>query len=330
MSVLEAALEQLRGQRVLVTGATGLVGTHLLTRLAAEGVVTRATLHTRPPPRRPPGGGGGGGAVRDAQACARAVAGIDLVYHCAANSQGAAVIARSPLDHATPNVVMNALLLEAAWRAGVSRFVYIGSSTGYPDTGARPVTEAEMFEGEPHPSYFWVGWMKRYTETLCQGYREHLPRPMATVVLRATNLYGEHDDFEPATSHVLPALIRKVVEGQDPVEVWGTGRDQRDLLYVGDFVEALLRAAVAPSTGGALNIGSGRLVSVLGMLEAIMAVDGHQAPVELHPERPSTIPARAVDIGLAAEQLGWRPRTSLREGLERTVAWYRGQRGLER
>lgn len=328
MSTLHRAIEVLRGQRVLVTGATGLVGTHLLAALANHGVSLRATVHRRQPAEPIPGVEYMRGDLRDADACARAVDGVGLVYHCAANSQGAAVITHSPLAHATPNIVMNAQLLEAAWRAGVDRFVWIGSSTGYPDTGERPVGEDELMQGEPHPSYFWVGWMKRYTEVLCRGYREHLSRPMATVVLRATNLYGPYDDFEPASSHVLPALIRKVVEGQDPLEVWGTGEDRRDLLYVGDFVEAMLRAAVAPPEGGALNVGSGRLVSVRQMLELIQQLEGTRARIELHPERPSTIPVRAVATQRARQELGWEPRTSLEHGLARTIAWYRHSRGL--
>lgn len=324
-----AALEHLRGKRILVTGATGLVGTHLVARLAAAGVPLRATVHRRAPERALPGVEYVPADLQDAGSCARVVAGMDLVYHCAANSQGAAVICTSPLDHVTPNVVMNARLLEAAWRAGVQRFVWIGSSTGYPDAGDRAVREEELLEGEPHPSYFWVGWMKRYTEILCRGYREHLPRPMATVVLRATNLYGEHDDFDPERSHVLPALVRKVVERQVPVEVWGTGEDRRDLLYVGDFVEALLAAAGAPAGGGALNVGSGTLVSVRELLDLLLSLDGYRdARVVLNPGRPSTIPVRAVDVSRASEVLGWVPRTSLAEGLARTIAWYRGHRGL--
>jgi GDP-L-fucose synthase len=134
----------------------------------------------------------------------RAVQGVRHVVHCAANTSGAATMASTPMVHVTPNVLMNTQILEAAYAAGVEKFVWLSSTTGYPVTGDRPYTREEMFDGEPFEKYFFVGWMKRFTEVLCRMYGEKLAgRKMATIVLRPTNIYGVNDDFEFATSHVI-------------------------------------------------------------------------------------------------------------------------------
>ena len=163
---------------VLVTGGAGFLGGALVARLAAQGARVRATVHRTAPRRAVPGVEWMPADLTRPEDCARAVAGVGRVFHCAAASSGAAVIVSRPLAHVTPNVVMNAQLLEAAWDAGVGRFVFLSSSVVYPDTGTRPTREDEAFVGEPHPVYHAVGCMKRYTEQLCELYARRLPRTM--------------------------------------------------------------------------------------------------------------------------------------------------------
>lgn len=312
---------------VLVTGSTGLIGSRLVERLLHEGMEVRATLHTRSPV-----------VVDDRieyvradlcrrEDCHRVVSGVRHVFMLAANTSGAATIRADPMTHVTPNVVMNAQMLEAAHAAGVERFVWLGSTTGYPDTGGRPVHEDEMFEGEPYPAYHFVGWMKRFTEILCRMYSEKLDSGLLTVVLRPTNVYGPNDDFEPQTSHVTAALVRKVVKRQNPIEVWGSGNDVRDVVFVDDVVEAILRSVHLVKRHDAFNIGFGRGYSVLEILRAILELDGYEgAEIVCNPSAATTIPVRLVDVGKAERALGFRPRVGLREGLERTIAWYRATR----
>jgi GDP-L-fucose synthase len=245
---------------------------------------------------------------------------------CAASTSGAAVMATTPMIHVTPNVVMNAYMLEAAYQAKVRKFLWLSSTTGYPPSGARPIREEEMFDGEPYESYFFVGWMKRFTEVLCRMYGEKLPNPLTTIVLRPTNIYGPHDKFDPALSHVTPALVRKVVERQDPIEIWGTGDDVRDLIYVEDMVDAMILAVEKLESFTALNIGSGQGVSVKDILGTLLELDGYEgARVVFNPSKPTMIPIRLVDTERARAALGFTARTGLREGLQATLRWYRAQ-----
>jgi GDP-L-fucose synthase len=243
---------------------------------------------------------------------------------CAASTSGAAAIAGTPMVHVTPNVLINTQMLEAAYAAGVEKFLWLSSTTGYPPSSYRPVREDEMFDGEPYEKYFFVGWMKRFTEVLCRMYGEKLPQPMTTIVLRPTNIYGPNDDFEPATSHVTPALIRKVVERQDPIEVWGTGDDVRDVIYVDDMVEAMLTAMEKITSHTAINIGLGKAYSVKEILRTIMELDGYtDAKVVFNSSKPTMIPVRLVDTVKAETVLGFKAKTDLVEGVRRTLEWYR-------
>ena len=314
----------LEGATVLVTGGTGFIGANLVHRLLSRGCRVRATLHNRP-------------AVIKDQAieyvnadltvmgdCKRVVEGVDFVFMCAANTSGAAVMASTPLVHVTPNVVMNAQMLEAAYFAKVKRFGFISSSAAYPPSGARPVCEHEMFGGDPYEAYYSVGWMKRYSEILCRIYAQKLKTPMPTVVIRPSNVFGPYDDFDFRTSHMMAALIRRVVERHQPLEVWGTGDDVKDHIFIDDFIEGMLLAFEHPSDYLAVNIASGQGCSVKQVLQMILEVDGYpDADVRFDPSKPTMIPIRLVDTSLAKTRLGFQARTSLPEGIRRTAEWYR-------
>ena len=315
------------GKTVLVAGGGGFIGTNLALRLASQGARLRLTIHDKPLQVSFPGAEVLKLDLRRPEDCARAVDGVDFVFICAAHTSGAAVIRATPLVHITPNVLINTLLLEAAYQAHVSKVCFISSSAAYPTTGARPVTEPEMFDGDPHDIYFPAGWMKRYAEVLCRTYAEKIAPPMPTVAIRASNVYGPFDKFDFAVSHVTAALTRRVVERQAPLEVWGTGEDVRDLIYIDDFIDGVLAAFAAALPYLAVNICAGTGHTVRQVLETLLKIDGYSdADVRFDASRPSTIPIRLMDTRLARERLGFEARTSLEEGLRRTLEWYRANK----
>jgi len=220
--------------------------------------------------------------------------------------------------------MMNSQMLEAAYFAKVRKFIWLSSNAAYPPSGDRPVKEDEMFDGDPYETYFGVGWMKRYTEILCRMYSEKLKNPMATVVIRPSNIYGPYDDYDFATSHVMAALIRRVAERQDPFEVWGTGDDVRDWIYIDDFIDALLLAAEKIDTYNPVNIGLGKGYSIKQALKMMLEIDGYtNAKIVFNSSKPSMIPIRLIDVSKAETLLGFRPKTGLREGIKKTIEWYR-------
>lgn len=313
-----------KGKNVLVAGGTGFVGANLINRMLSLGANVRATLHRRD------------AVIADSRIeyvkadllvmddCRRAVQDMDYVFLCAANTSGAAVIASTPLVHVTPNIIMNSQMLEAAWGAKVKKFIWLSSNAAYPPSGDRPVREEEMFDGDPYDIYFGVAWMKRYTEILCRLYSEKLRERMATVVVRPSNIYGPYDDFDFATSHMMSATIRKVVERQKPIKVWGTGDDIRDLIYIDDFIDALVLAAEKIETFDPVNIGYGKGYSIKEILQICLEVDGYDdAVVEYDPSKPSMIPVRLISTEKAERVLGFKARTDLREGIRKTMEWYR-------
>lgn len=313
-----------KGAKVLVAGGAGFVGVNLINRLLPLGANVRATIHQKDP------------VIRDERIeyvtcdltkmedCQRVVSDMDYVFLCAANTSGAAVIQATPLVHVTPNIVMNAQMLEAAYFAKVKKFVWLSSNAAYPPSGDRPVKEEELFDGDPYESYFGVAWMKRYTEILCRMYSEKLKNPMATVVLRPSNIYGPYDDFEFETSHVMAALIRRVVERHAPIEVWGTGDDIRDWIYIDDFIDAMILATEKIKSYNPINIALGKGHSIKEALKIMLEVDGYtEAEVKFNPLKPSMIPVRLIDTTKAETVLGFRAKTELREGIRKTIEWYR-------
>lgn len=312
-----------KNSKVLVVGGAGFVGANLINRLLELGAEITATLHKK------------SAVVEDnrikylkcdltnAKDCEEVVGGVEYVFMCAANTSGAAVMETRPLVHVTPNVIMNTLMLDAAYKAGVKKFLFISSNTVYPPTDY-PVKEDEMFKGDLFEKYFCVGWMKRFTEILCQMYATKIQNPMKTVVVRPANIYGPYDDFDWETSHVIPALIRKVVERHQPIEVWGDGNDVKDIIFIDDFIEGMLLAMEHIDTYDPINIATGRPCSIKQALDVILDVDNYRdAEISFNTSKPSMIPKRLIDISKARELLGFEAKTSLKEAIMKTVNWYR-------
>lgn len=311
-------------KKILVAGGAGFIGSNLVERLISLGANVRATIHKKDPV-----------IINDKieyvkcdllrmEDCRKVVDGMDYVFMCAANTSGAAVIASTPLVHVTPNIIMNSQILEAAYMAKVKKFIFLSSNAAYSPSGDRPVREDEMFDGDPYDIYFGVGWMKRYTEILCRLYSQKLKNPMHSVVVRPSNIYGPYDDFDFATSHMMAATIRKVIERNAPISIWGTGDDIRDLIYIDDFIDGLVLAAEKISVFDCLNIAQGKAYSLKQVLHMILEIDGYKnAQVVFDRTKPSMIPVRLIDVSKAKDILGFRAKTDISDGIAKTIAWYR-------
>ncbi len=241
--------------RVLVTGASGLIGSNLVESLQKDGHDVRGTYRTNIE-NISNGVECIKGDLLDFNFCREITKDIDIVFHCAANTSGAHVMSSTPLVHVTPNVVMNSQLMEASYEAKVKKFIFMSSSVVYPYTAEKPNHEDEFIFGDIYEKYFAVGWMKRYTEKLCEMYSKVLSPSMQCIVLRPANIYGANDKFDDR-SHVLPATIMKVVNKQNPIEVWGDGKDIRDFIHIDDFVRACMIVMNKVDSYDIFNIGSG-------------------------------------------------------------------------
>lgn len=309
------------GKRILVTGGSGFVGTHFVQALLEEGARIRVPVHRRPMIVKDP-------RIELVQAdlsriedCRSACRDMQFVIHAAGAVAAAGVTATNPMAAMTTNLVLTAQTLQAAWDMGVERYLVFGSSTGYPVT-THPVKEEEMWNGPTHPSYFGYGWMRRYLERISEFAASKSKLGIALV--RPTAVYGRYDNFDPVTSHVIPALIRRAVAKETPFEVWGTGNEVRDFLHVTDLVRGCLLMLERHSVCDPVNIGYGKTVTIKDVVGAILKAAEHdKADVVFNSSKPTAIPVRMVDTSKARKLLGFEPSVSLSDGLADTVSWYR-------
>ncbi len=318
-------------KEILVAGGAGFIGTNSMKRFLALGADNiRATVHKKEPTILHERIEYMKCDLTKKEDCQRAVKDIDYVFMAAANTSGAAVMQKTPLVHVTPNVLMNTLMLEASYEAKVEKFLYFSTNAVYPVTDY-PVKEEEMMKGDLFEKYFCVGWMKRFTEILCEMYASKIKNPMKVVVVRPANIYGPYDDFEWETSHVIPALIRKVVERHKPIEVWGNGNDMKDFIYVEDLVQGVLLAMERIETFDPVNIATGIPCTIKEVLNAILIADNYQdAKIVFNSSKPTMIPKRLIDTSKAKKLLGFKAKTSLAEGIKKTVDWYKKTYSLKK
>jgi GDP-L-fucose synthase len=221
----------------------------------------------------------------------------------------------------TTNLNLTAQILQAAWTENVDRLLLFSSSTGYPVID-HPVKEEEFWSGPTHSSYFGYGWMRRYLERM--GEFAHDRSDMKIAIVRPTAVYGRHDDFDPVTSHVIPALIRRALEKENPFVVWGSPDVVRDFLHITDLIKGSLALLEKHAECDPVNIGYGKAVTIGEIVEIILSEAGHdKAKVEFDESKPTTIPFRMADISKARDLLGFSPEVTLRDGLGDTIEWYK-------
>ena len=247
---------------------------------------------------------------------------IDIVIMCAAVTSGAKVMRQTPLVHLTPNLIMNSLMLEASYKNNVKKFVFLSSNTVYPPE-TTPMREHQsefnFFEG-----YHIVAWMKKFTEKMCEMYSLKIKKKMKTLIIRPGNLYGPFDKFDWKKSKVVAATVRKVCEKQNPIVVWGDGKDLKDFLYIEDFVEAVIKL-IKIDTGefNVFNIASGKNITIRNLLKKLLVINKMKKwKVSFDKTKPSLIPVRKIDISKVKKFINWKPRTSFDKGLKFTLNWY--------
>jgi len=242
---------------------------------------------------------------------------------CAANSSGAKVIINNPMVHLNPNIIMNTNMLDASYINKVKKFIFISSSTVYPNKKnfmKENDSNFNFFE-----KYFIVGWMKKFSEIMCLMYSEKIKNPMKTLIIRPANLYGPYDKFDWEESKVIAATVRKFYEKHNPIEVWGDGNDIKDFLFIDDFVDCI-NELINKDTGlfNVFNVASGKQTTVKMILNELSKIKKiKKLKIIYDKNKPSLIPVRKINISKIKKFISWHPKTSIQTGLKKTINWYK-------
>jgi GDP-L-fucose synthase len=301
-------------QRVLVTGGAGFLGRHLVSRLTTMGCLAVAA-----PPKSAYD-------LRDLEAVVRLYRDTapTLVIHLASVVGGIGANRLRPAEFFYENLVMGVQMLDRAWRCGVPKFVAIGTVCAYPKLAPVPFREESLWDGYPEETNAPYGLAKKMLLVQSQAYRQQYG--YNSIFLLPVNLYGPGDNFEPDSSHVIPALIRKCVDAverrADRIVVWGDGTPTREFLYVEDAVEGILLASERYDSSEPVNLGSGAEISIADLASRIASRTGFTGRVEWDRTKPNGQPRRRLDTSRARERFGFVSYTDFNEGLARTVDWY--------
>jgi GDP-L-fucose synthase len=252
----------------------------------------------------------------------------DVVIHLAAVVGGIGANRKHPGRFYYENLVMGALLMEHARLAAVEKFVAIGTICAYPKFTPVPFREDDLWTGYPEETNAPYGIAKKNLLVQAQAYRAEYG--FNAVYLLPVNLYGPGDNFDPETSHVIPALIRKCLDALDrnqpTVEIWGTGKATREFLYVDDAAEGVVLATERLETSDPVNLGAGFEISIKALAELIARLTGFEGQLVWNTSQPDGQPRRSLETSRAEKLFGFKARTSFEEGLARTIDWYRLQR----
>ena len=300
---------------VMVTGGSGFLGNRVVEKLRLRGcqhifvprskdydLVQKEAVHR---------------AVKDSEA--------DVIIHLAARVGGIGANLAHPAEFFYDNLMMGVQLLHEAWRSGVKKFVAIGTVCSYPKFTPVPFREDDLWNGYPEETNAPYGLAKKMLLVQSQTYRQQYG--YNSVFLMPVNLYGPGDNFDPASSHVIPALIRKSIEaqeaGENEIVVWGTGAPTREFLYVDDAAEGILLAAEHYDESEPVNLGSAMEISIKDLVNLIAQLTEFEGDIVWDTSKPDGQPRRRLDTSKGERLFGFKARTSFEEGLRNTIEWYR-------
>ena len=311
-----AAPDFWKGRKVLVTGATGFIGANLVPLLKAQTceVVTPARkdydLLQQEQVRQ---------MFKDHRP--------DVVFHLAGLIGGIGANRERPADFCYENLLMGTMVLHESWRAGVNKYITLIGGCSYPAHAPSPIKETELFNGMPQAESAPYSLAKAMSVIQAQSYRRQ--HNFNAIVLVPGNVYGPHDNFSLQNSHVIPALIRKFINAREAglpeVMAWGSGRPTRDFVYVADICEIILQATEHYSGADIINLSSGTVVTIKELTETIAELTGYAGRVTWDTTKPDGQMYKGFDATRLKEMLGCECRTSLRDGLQKTIAWYLGK-----
>ena len=308
-----------KDKKVLVTGGTGLVGTAFVEELLRQGAKVIVYIHKRPSRVWNDNLWAHYVDLTNPKDCLIVTRNVDYVIHAAGAISAAAVTVSNPMDAIATNLILTLNVIQAAWQQGVKRFLILSSQSVYPQTDS-PNREDEA--GSIAQAYFGYGDMRWYLEELGKFVASR--SDMKVAIVRPSAAYGRWDNFDPITSHVIPGLIRKAVEKQDPYEVWGSGEEIRDFLYVSDIARGGLLALEKHAICDPINLGTGRAIKIKEMVDIILKLTNRNPEIVFNNSKPTTIPYRMLDISKAERLLGFKSEVSLEDGLRDTIEWYKG------
>lgn len=305
-------------KKILITGGAGFFGSQVVSQLIQKGVKKENILIPRSRDID----------LRKWENCVRVVKGSDMVIHLAAKVGGIGFNQAYPAQLFYDNAIMGIQMVEAARQENVEKCVIVGTICAYPKFTPVPFREDELWNGYPEETNAPYGLAKKMMLVQSQAYRQEYG--FNSIYLLPVNLYGPGDNFDPASSHVIPALIKKFTDAKrhsDPsVEVWGTGAASREFLYVDDAARGLVLAAERYNKSEPVNLGSGMEITIRNLVSLIQDLTGYQGTVRWNTAKPDGQPKRCLDVSRAKREFGFEAQMPFREGLKRTIEWYETHR----